>query len=72
MKSRSLLVLSSITPEESEFALVDERDSCSSSKCFKSVDVVAEFGGIPLVPIALDTGSAFSRTGTHDLAMDGA
>ena len=60
-----------MTLEESELALVNEGESCSSSQSLDRVHVVAEFGGVSLESISFGSGSANSRADTNDTGVDG-
>ena len=73
MTARSLLLCTLPTLlEESELGLVDEGESCSSSKSLNSVHVVTELGRVSLESISFGSGSSNCRTNTHNLGMDGA
>ena len=73
MTARSLLLCTLPTLlEESELGLVDEGESCSSSKSLNSVHVVTELGRVSLESISFGAGSGLSRADTDDTSVDGA
>ena len=68
----SLLISVSASEELEHLVVIAEGDSGGTSDGFNGVDVAAQLGGVSLVSIAFDSGTAYAGAGAHNTSVDAA